>query len=184
MGRMRWIRIAAWAALAVLATAGGGLAGTVSDSYQEVTATITGPDGVVTEGTSSSAFIVDAKGVVRTQPLGPHILSGVTRRAILRLARGNGVTVEERPFSVEEAYAAREAFMTAASAFVLPIVSIDGRRIGNGEPGSIACAFRVTVGTWRTLCPARSSNTLEGSPSTGVSQGPLPPLSCKPIRSS
>ncbi|MEM7399465.1 MAG: D-amino-acid transaminase, partial [Pseudomonadota bacterium] len=89
-------------------------------------------DGAVTEGTSSSAFIVDANGVLRTQPLGPHILPGVTRRAILRLAEEDGVQAEERPFSVEEAYAAREAFMTAASAFVLPVVAIDGKEIGDG----------------------------------------------------
>ena len=100
-------------------------------------------DGAVTEGTSSSAFIVDEDGVLRTQPLGPHILPGVTRRAILRLAREDGVSMAERPFSVEEAYSAREAFMTAASAFVLPIVTIDGRTIGTGEPGPIARAFRA-----------------------------------------
>lgn len=100
-------------------------------------------DGTVTEGTSSSAFIVDEDGVLRTQPLGPHILPGVTRRAILRLAREDGVLIAERPFSVEEAYRAREALMTAASAFVLPIVTIDGRTIGTGEPGPIARAFRA-----------------------------------------
>lgn len=100
-------------------------------------------DGAVTEGTSSSAFIVDRDGVLRTQPLGSHILPGVTRLAVLRLAQEDGVPVEERPFSVEEAYEAREAFMTAASAFVLPIVTIDGRRIGTGEPGPIARAFRA-----------------------------------------
>ena len=100
-------------------------------------------DGVVTEGTSSSAFILDADGVLRTQPLGPHILPGVTRRAILRLAKAEGLPLEERPFSAEEAYRAREAFMTAASAFVLPIVEIDGRPIGNGLPGPVAQAFRA-----------------------------------------
>ena len=99
-------------------------------------------DGFVTEGTSSSAFILDAEGVLRTQPLGPHILPGVTRRAILRLARSEGLASEERPFSVEEAYQAREAFMTAASASVLPIINIDGRPIGDGAPGPVARAFR------------------------------------------
>ena len=99
-------------------------------------------DGFVTEGTSSSAFILDADGVLRTQPLGPHILPGVTRRAILRLAKEEGLRVEERPFSVEEAYQAREAFLTAASAFVLAIVEIDGRPIGEGTPGPVARAFR------------------------------------------
>jgi D-alanine transaminase len=100
-------------------------------------------DRHVTEGTSSTAFILDADGVVRTQPLGHHILPGVTRRAVLRLAHGEGVKLEERPFSVAEALQAREAFMSAASAFVLPIVEIDGRKIGDGRPGPVARAFRA-----------------------------------------
>jgi D-alanine transaminase len=99
-------------------------------------------DGHVTEGTSSSAFILDAQGVVRTQPLGYHILPGVTRRAVLRLAALEGVSLEERAFSVAEALAAREAFMTAASAFVLPVVEIDGVSIGDGKPGPVAYTFR------------------------------------------
>jgi D-alanine transaminase len=99
-------------------------------------------DGVVTEGTSSTAFIVDAQGVIRTQPLGTHILPGVTRRAVMRLAATRGVSVAERPFDVAEAYAAREAFLTAASAFVLPVVEIDERKIGDGRPGPIARRFR------------------------------------------
>jgi D-alanine transaminase len=100
-------------------------------------------DGLVTEGTSSSAFILDAKGVIRTQPLGRHILPGVTRRSILRLAALEGVALEERPFSIAEALDAREAFMTAASAFVLPIVEIDGVPIGDGRPGPVANRFRA-----------------------------------------
>jgi len=99
-------------------------------------------DGHVTEGTSSSAFIVDKDGIVRTQPLGQHILPGVTRRSVLRLAEIEGVRIEERPFTVAEALSAREAFMSAASAFVLPIVEIDGTRIGDGRPGPIAKLFR------------------------------------------
>jgi D-alanine transaminase len=100
-------------------------------------------DGRVTEGTSSSAFILDAEGVIRTQPLGPHILPGVTRRAVLRLAALEGLSLEERPFSVAEALSAREAFMTAASAFVLPVVEIDGVAIGDGRPGPMARKFRT-----------------------------------------
>jgi len=99
-------------------------------------------DGCVTEGASSSSFILDAQGVIRTQPLGHHILPGVTRRAVLRLAAMEGASFEERPFSVAEALAAREAFMTAASAFVLPVVEIDGVSIGDGRPGPVAAAFR------------------------------------------
>ena len=109
-------------------------------------------DGVVTEGTSSTAFIVDGKGVIRTQPLGTHILPGVTRRAVMRLAVTRGVSVAERPFSVAEAHAAREAFLTAASAFVLPVVEIDGRKIGDGRPGPIARLFRdIYIDEARTL---------------------------------
>jgi D-alanine transaminase len=99
-------------------------------------------DGFITEGTSSSAFILDSRGVLRTQPLGQHILPGVTRRAILRLAAQQNAVVEERPFSVAEALAAREAFLTAASAFVLPVVEIDGVVIGDGRPGPVGQAFR------------------------------------------
>jgi D-alanine transaminase len=99
-------------------------------------------DGHVTEGTSSTAFIFDAKGVIRTQPLGHHILPGVTRRALLRLAALEGVDLEERPFSVAEALSAREAFLTAASAFVLPVVEINGVAIGGGRPGPVARKLR------------------------------------------
>ena len=100
-------------------------------------------DGVVTEGTSSSAFILDQAGVIRTQPLGHHILPGITRRAVLRLVALEGLSLQERPFSVADALAAREAFMTAASAFVLPIVEIDGVKIGDGQPGPMARKFRA-----------------------------------------
>ena len=99
-------------------------------------------DGFVTEGTSSTAFILDADGMLRTQPLGPQILHGVTRRAVLRLARQESLRIAERPFAVEEAYQAREAFLTAASAFVLPIIEIDGHKIGGGTPGPVGRAFR------------------------------------------
>ncbi len=99
-------------------------------------------DGFVTEGTSSTAFILDVNGSIRTQPLGHHILPGVTRRAVLRLAAGEGLNIEVRPFTVAEAMQAREAFLTAASAFVLPVVEIDGRPIGDGRPGPVAQEFR------------------------------------------
>jgi D-alanine transaminase len=99
-------------------------------------------DGFVTEGTSSTAFVLDANCCVRTQPLGHHILPGVTRRAVLRLAKAEGLTVEERPFTVAEAKQASEAFLTAASAFVLPVVEIDGSPIGDGRPGPVAREFR------------------------------------------
>jgi D-alanine transaminase len=100
-------------------------------------------DGVVTEGTSSTAFILDADGIIRTQPLGPQILPGVTRRAVLRLAQSESVRIAERPFSVEEALGAREAFLTAASIFVLPVVEIDGKPVGDGRPGPLARKLRA-----------------------------------------
>ena len=99
-------------------------------------------DGFVTEGTSSTAFILDADGCIRTQPLGHHILPGVTRRAVLRLAHAERLTIEERPFTVAEAKQAREAFLTAASAFVLPVVEVDGIPVGDGHPGPVAREFR------------------------------------------
>ena len=99
-------------------------------------------DGYVTEGTSSTAFILDADGCIVTQPLGHHILPGVTRRAVLRLAEAKGLAIEERPFTVVEVMGAREAFMSAASAFVLPVVEIDGAKIGDGRPGPVAREFR------------------------------------------
>jgi D-alanine transaminase len=99
-------------------------------------------DGVVTEGASSTSFIVDGNGVLRTQPLGSHILPGTLRRAVLRLARDEGVAVEERPFALQEALRAREAMLSAATAFVLPVTSIDGAPVGDGRPGPIARRLR------------------------------------------
>jgi D-alanine transaminase len=99
-------------------------------------------DGLVTEGTSSSAYIVDKDGVLRTQPLGHHILPGVTRRAVLQLAKEHGVDVREEPFSVAEAIDSREALLTSASTFVLPVTSIDGHRIADGLPGPVTKLFR------------------------------------------
>ena len=91
-------------------------------------------DGKVTEGTSSNAYIVK-DGKVITRGLSHSILAGCTRRALFRLAQEHGVEIEERAFTPEEAYAADEAFLTSASQFVMPIVDIDGHRIGGGQPG-------------------------------------------------
>ncbi len=99
-------------------------------------------DGLVTEGTSNNAWIVNAEGVLVTRPLSRDILHGITRAAVMRLAGENGVTVEERGFSVEEAKAAREAFVTSASAFVMPVVEIDGQAIGTGTPGELTLRMR------------------------------------------
>jgi D-alanine transaminase len=98
--------------------------------------------GRVTEGASSNAWIVAQDGKLITHPLGPDILPGITRSVVIDLIKAQGLTFEERAFTVEEAYAAREAFITSASQIVLPVVRIDGRPVGNGAPGLIAAALR------------------------------------------
>lgn len=98
-------------------------------------------DGFVTEGTSSNAYIIK-DGKVITRAVSNKILAGCTRRSLFRLAKEHGVEIEERNFTPEEAYAADEAFLTSASQFVLPIVEIDGRRIGGGQVGPVARKLR------------------------------------------
>jgi len=98
--------------------------------------------GHVTEGASSNAWIVSRDGKLITRPLGQSILPGITRSVVIDVIRAQGLAFEERSFTVEEAYAAREAFITSASQIVLPVVSIDGRPIGNGAPGLVATALR------------------------------------------
>jgi D-alanine transaminase len=98
-------------------------------------------EGEVTEGTSSNAYIVKDQQVI-TRPLSQRILAGVTRHSLFKLAREHGVSIVERAFTVEEAYSADEAFLTSASNFVLPIVEIDGKRIGGGQPGPIVRRLR------------------------------------------
>ncbi|NDV86691.1 D-amino-acid transaminase [Aurantimonas aggregata] len=99
-------------------------------------------DGVVTEGTSNNAHIVTAGGTLITRNLSHAILHGITRAAVLRLAADSGLTIEERPFTLDEAKAAREAFVTSASSFVMPVISIDGMAIGDGTPGPVAQRLR------------------------------------------
>ena len=94
-------------------------------------------DGLITEGTSTNAWIVTGKGVVMTRRLSPNILAGVTRASLMRAAAEAGLRIEERAFSVEEARGAREAFVTSATGGVIPVVTIDGSPIGNAEPGPI-----------------------------------------------
>jgi D-alanine transaminase len=98
-------------------------------------------DGHVTEGTSSNAYIVKNNTVI-TRPLSNRILAGCTRRALFRLAQEQGVKIEERLFTVEEALAADEAFLTSASQFVMPITEIDGHRVGGGQPGPVTRKLR------------------------------------------
>jgi D-alanine transaminase len=98
--------------------------------------------GFVTEGASTNAWILDAEGVLRTRDTNANILRGVTRHSLIDVARGAGYPVEERPFTVEEAKAAREAFYTAASAFVSPVAFLDGAPIGEGRAGPVALKLR------------------------------------------
>jgi D-alanine transaminase len=98
-------------------------------------------DGFVTEGTSSNAYIVK-DGKVITRGLSNDILAGCTRRSLFRLAKEHGIEIEERRFTMDEAYAADEAFLTSASQFVMPIVDIDGKRIGGGQPGPVVRKLR------------------------------------------
>src|SRR2546421_385453 len=99
-------------------------------------------DGRVTEGSSSNAWIVTRDGAVVTTPADFGILRGITRTVVLDVIKAEGLELEERAFTMEEAYAAREAFVTSATQFVMPVVRIDGRPIGNGAPGLIASALR------------------------------------------
>ena len=99
-------------------------------------------DGYVTEGSSSSAFIITGDGEIVTRKADTAILPGVTRKAVLALAAEQALTLTERPFSLDEAWNAKEVFMTSASSFVLPIVRVDGRQIGDGRPGPTARRLR------------------------------------------
>jgi len=98
-------------------------------------------DGLVTEGTSNNAYIV-RDGRIVTRSLSNDILHGITRAAILRLAAAAQIEVEERSFTIAEAQAADEAFVTSASAFVMPVVEIDGVPLGDGRPGPVARRLR------------------------------------------
>lgn len=98
-------------------------------------------DGFVTEGTSNNAYIVK-DGKIITRHLGNEILHGITRAAVLRFAREAQMVVEERSFTMEEAKEADEAFVTSASTFVMPVVSVDGVSLGDGLPGPVAKRLR------------------------------------------
>ncbi|MCB1340380.1 MAG: D-amino-acid transaminase [Pseudooceanicola sp.] len=98
-------------------------------------------DGFVTEGTSNNAYIVKGNRII-TRALSSDILHGITRAAVLRFAREAQMEVEERSFSIDEAKQADEAFITSASAFVMPVVEIDGAQVGSGTPGRVALRLR------------------------------------------
>ena len=98
-------------------------------------------DGMITEGTSSNAYIVKNDTII-TRPLSNLILAGCIRRALFRLSQEHGVKIEERLFTPQEAYDADEAFLTSASQFVMPITEIDGKRVGGGQPGPVTRKLR------------------------------------------
>lgn len=102
-------------------------------------------DGMITEGTAQNAHVVTKDGVLLTHPLTRDILHGITRAAVLPLVP---FTIEERAFSVEDAENAAEAFVSSASGFVMPVVSINGRVIGDGQPGPVTRALRVSYIDW------------------------------------
>lgn len=100
-------------------------------------------DGLVTEATSSNAHIIDARGVLVSHPVDHGVLPGVTRISVIEIARAMGLDIEERAFTPDELFAAREAFISGAGTLVLPVVEVDGRPIGNGGPGTVTGAIRA-----------------------------------------
>ena len=100
-------------------------------------------DGKVKEGGSSNAWIVTADGVMVTRPADHGILRGITRTTLFDVARKLGLTIEERGFSVDEAKAAREAFISSATTIAMPVVEIDGAPVANGHPGSVVLSLRA-----------------------------------------
>ncbi|MDP6812612.1 MAG: D-amino-acid transaminase [Alphaproteobacteria bacterium] len=99
--------------------------------------------GYVTEGSSTNAWIIDQDGTLITRPVENAILNGITRRHLIELARAAGIAVAERPFTLDEAKAAREAFITSTTSYVLPVVQIDDSVLGNGRPGSGSLRLRA-----------------------------------------
>jgi D-alanine transaminase len=98
--------------------------------------------GFVTEGASSNAWIVEAEGTLRTRDTNANILRGVTRLTLLDVIRSSGMKVDERPFTPDEAKAAKEAFITGAGSLVLPVVRVDGDPVGGGAVGPVAKELR------------------------------------------
>lgn len=98
--------------------------------------------GHVTEGSSSNAWIINREGKLLTRHIDQGILSGITRAVLIASLQAHGVELEERAFTVDEAYAAREAFLTSATQAIMPVVRIDGRPVGNGAPGIVTTALR------------------------------------------
>ena len=98
--------------------------------------------GLVTEGASSNAWIIDAEGTLRTRDIQANILRGVTRSTLLEVVRETGLPFSEKPFTIAEAQAAREAFITGAGSLVTAIIEVDGVKLSDGKPGPVAIGLR------------------------------------------
>ena len=110
--------------------------------------------GHVTEGASSNAWIVDREGRLITRQIDNAILRGITRTTLIDLLQRENIEFIERPFTVAEAKAAREAFITSATNSVMPVVRIDGQSIGNGVPGLLTLKLRAEFHTTAEIAPA------------------------------
>ena len=99
-------------------------------------------DGLITEGTATNAWIINDRDELITRPAGPEILNGCTRQALIEMATAAGLELVERPFTLLEALAAKEAFLSSTTNFVCPIVKIDDAQIGDGSPGPYARKLR------------------------------------------
>lgn len=113
-------------------------------------------EGNVTEGASTNAWIVTAAGCLVTRQADHGILSGITRSVLMDMLEAEGLRLEERPFAVEEALKAQEAFISAASTIVMPITSIDGKPVGSGKPGPVAKRLRAAFHRHAEVAPAWS----------------------------
>jgi D-alanine transaminase len=109
--------------------------------------------GFITEGASSNAWIVSADGELVTRPVDRAILRGVTRTTLIDLLARERLTLVERAFSVPEALAAREAFVTSATGNVMPVVTIDGKPLGDGRPGPVTRRLRRLFHTAAQISP-------------------------------
>ncbi|EKT63923.1 D-amino-acid transaminase [Providencia burhodogranariea] len=99
-------------------------------------------NGLITEGSSSNFFIITQDNTLKTRALSHEILPGITRQAILALAKEQKLSIEETAFSIEEAIAAKEAFITSATSVVYPVIEVDGQKVGQGKPGLLAHRLR------------------------------------------
>ena len=133
-----------------------------------------GEDGDVTEGSAANAWIVTADGELITRPASSAILRGVTRMTAIRLADEMGIKFVERPFGLDEAKAAREAFVTSASATILPVTQIDEAVIGNGRAGSLTLALVERYRTYMAKdVPPRKARASKQGGHSHAAQGPL-----------